>query len=64
MSKRRFRLDGTPTDDATNQKAAWGADRPDVLTLLEESEIDSCGLIPWGSNYTFLVTLQHPLRGL
>lgn len=63
MSKRRFRLDGTPTDDATNQKAAWGADRPDVLTLLEESEIDSCGLIPWGSNYTFLVTLQHPSEG-
>lgn len=63
MSRRHFRIDGTPTGDGEQPPAAWGADRPDVLTLLEESEIDSCGLIPWGSNYTFLVTLRHPTEG-
>lgn len=29
----------------------------DVRTLLQEGDIKSCELIPWGSNYTFLVTI-------
>ncbi len=56
-------MDGAPAGDEGGQAAAWGIDRPDALTLINESEIDSCGLIPWGSNYTFLVTLQHPTEG-
>ncbi len=63
MSKRRLRMDGAPADDGGNRAAAWGAVHPDALALIDESEIDSCGLIPWGSNYTFLVTLQHPAEG-
>ncbi len=34
---------------------AWA----DILTLLEKAEIDIEGLVPWGSNYTFLVRLHH-----
>lgn len=62
MSRRRFRFD-TPPPHGGQNTAAWDASRPDVITLLEESEIDSCGLIPWGSNYTFLITVQHPEAG-
>lgn len=42
---------------------AWAPDRDDVTTLLQEAEVDACGLIPWGSNYTFLITLNHPTEG-
>jgi hypothetical protein len=40
----------------------------DIRALLRESEILQVGLIPWGSNYTFLVALdigeQNPLLGV
>jgi uncharacterized repeat protein (TIGR03843 family) len=40
----------------------------DIRTLLHDSEIVQAGLIPWGSNYTFLVALdvgeQNPLLGV
>jgi uncharacterized repeat protein (TIGR03843 family) len=40
----------------------------DIRTLLHDSEIVQTGLIPWGSNYTFLVALeigeQNPLLGV
>lgn len=40
----------------------------DICALLRDSEITQMGLIPWGSNYTFLVTLDigecHPLLGV
>jgi len=42
---------------------SWDAGRADIMTLIDEAEIDSFGLIPWGSNYTFLVTLRHPTEG-
>ena len=63
MSRRRFRHDKSPFSGQQASTTAWSADREDVITLLEEAAIDSCGLIPWGSNYTFLVTLQHPREG-
>lgn len=31
-----------------------------VLALLREGEIELRGLLPWGSNYTFLVTVRCP----
>lgn len=30
-----------------------------VLALLEQGEIDVLGLVPWGSNYTFLTDICH-----
>jgi len=40
----------------------------DICTFLRDSEIVQAGLIPWGSNYTFLVALdigeQDPLLGV
>ena len=42
---------------------SWSPDRCDVVELLLEAQVDACGLIPWGSNYTFLITLEHPTEG-
>ncbi len=43
-------------------------DVDDICAFLRDSEILQTGLIPWGSNYTFLVTLdigeQDPLLGV
>lgn len=36
------------------------ADDPDVIQFLTASEIESCQLVPQGSNYTFQVVLCHP----
>ena len=59
-----YRLDRhSPFSRRQSGTNAWAADRDDVLTLLLESEVDSCGLIPWGSNYTFLITLNHAAEG-
>jgi uncharacterized repeat protein (TIGR03843 family) len=33
----------------------------DTLSILTDGEIESLGLMPWGSNYTFLVQLIEPL---
>lgn len=63
MSKRDRRDDESRSARRRATPTAWPADRADVMTLLEESEVDSYGLIPWGSNYTFLITLQHPTAG-
>lgn len=63
MSRRRSSGAEPPFSGRRVNVTAWSADRADVTTLLQESEIDSCGLIPWGSNYTFLITLQHPTEG-
>lgn len=42
---------------------AWDPDRTDITSLLEDATFDSFGVIPWGSNYTFLVNLSHPEEG-
>ena len=63
MSRPRFHHDKSPFSGHQAGTTAWSADREDVITLLEEAAIDSCSLIPWGSNYTFLITLQHPREG-
>ena len=68
MARRRYRddrprPDGRPDGAPEPATLAWRPDNPDVTTLIEESEIDSYDLIPWGSNYTFLVTLRHPTEG-
>ncbi len=62
MSRRRLRIDDAAFSAQPNPPA-WDAGRDDIMTLLQEAEIDECGLIPWGSNYTFLVTLRHPTAG-
>jgi uncharacterized repeat protein (TIGR03843 family) len=40
----------------------------DLCKLIRRGRILECGLIPWGSNYTFLVTMDvghlHPLLGI
>lgn len=33
--------------------------RDDALTLLENAEITAAELVPWGSNHTFAVALEH-----
>ena len=63
MSRPRFRHDKSPFSGHQAGTTAWSADREDVITLLEEAAIDSCSLIPWGSNYTFLIRMQHPREG-
>lgn len=63
MSGRVFRDDGSPLSGRRGGRAAWSPEQAEVLTWLEEAEVDSCGLIPWGSNYTFLIQLQHPEGG-
>lgn len=63
MSRRARRNDGPFSARHKGEPAAWAPDTPNVMALLEEAEIDSCGLIPWGSNYTFLINLQHPTAG-
>lgn len=63
MPKRHLRLAGRSSSAAGSTAPSWAADRDDVITLLHESEIDSCGLIPWGSNYTFLILMEHPTEG-
>lgn len=39
-----------------------------LCQLLEQGQVLECGLIPWGSNYTFLVTIDvgqaHPMLGV
>ena len=32
---------------------------PDILDVLEHGQLEMEGLVSWGSNYTFLVHLQH-----
>ena len=32
----------------------------DAMDLLASGEMESLGLLPWGSNYTFLVKLTDP----
>lgn len=64
MSGPVIRLDdGSPFSGRHDGPVAWAPEREDILTLLTEAEIDSCGLIPWGSNYTFLIQLRHPNAG-
>jgi hypothetical protein len=41
----------------------WSPDRPDALDLLRESEVEEAALLAAGSNYVYLVTLQHPAAG-
>ena len=36
----------------------FGRREADILDLLQRAEITSISLIPWGSNYTFLATLE------
>ena len=31
-----------------------------ILRILSEGEMTSLGMMPWGSNYTFLVQLNDP----
>ena len=44
----------------------WWPHRPDILDLLARADITKCDLLPWGSNYTFLVELDagDGVRGL
>lgn len=63
MSRRRFGSAEQPFSGRQAGAMTWSPDRDDVMTLLQEAEVDSCGLIPWGSNYTFLITLKHPTAG-
>lgn len=63
MSRRHLRLSTGPFPAGGSAAPSWAADRDDVIALLQEADIDSYGLIPWGSNYTFLVLLQHPTAG-
>ncbi len=35
------------------------SDTVQILHFLQEGEIDQVGLVPWGSNYTFLVRVCH-----
>jgi hypothetical protein len=60
VAKERFPGPG-PFFKATPQTHAIDA----ICSLLQHSHIVECGLIPWGSNYTFLATLDvdqpHPL---
>ncbi|MBI2887164.1 MAG: SCO1664 family protein [Chloroflexi bacterium] len=41
----------------------WSPESPEILKLLERAEITSCALLPWGSNYTFLATLDGGAAG-
>jgi uncharacterized repeat protein (TIGR03843 family) len=41
----------------------WCPDRPDVLQLLEQAEIQASELLPSGSNYVFVLRLQSPEAG-
>lgn len=45
-------------DDSTPQPVTID----ELLDLLTHGEIESQGLLPWGSNYTFLVTVTHDER--
>jgi hypothetical protein len=36
----------------------------DILRILEEGQLEMEGLVSWGSNYTFLVEVQHELGQL
>jgi uncharacterized repeat protein (TIGR03843 family) len=42
---------------------AWRPDRPDVISLLQESEVADAALLAAGSNYVYLVELKHPEAG-
>jgi hypothetical protein len=42
---------------------AWSPDRPDALELLREAEVEEAALLAAGSNYVYLLTLQHPTAG-
>jgi hypothetical protein len=41
----------------------WAPERPDALSLLTESEVEEAALLAAGSNYVYLLTLQHGLAG-
>lgn len=43
--------------------STWDPARPDIETVLHEAEITECALIPAGSNYTYLLVLDHPAAG-
>lgn len=63
MAKERFPGPG-PFFKATVQTHAT----TDLCGLLQQGRVIECGLIPWGSNYTFLVTIDvgqgHPMLGV
>lgn len=63
MPRRLLQTGESPFEGRRQRTTTWSPDRADALSLLEESEMDAYGLIPWGSNYTFLVTLRHPEAG-
>lgn len=44
-------------DDASSAPQPISID--ELLTLLSDGTIEQQGLLPWGSNYTFLVTVTH-----
>jgi len=41
----------------------WSPDRPDALDLLRDSAVEEAALLAAGSNYVYLVTLQHREHG-
>ena len=41
----------------------WSPDRPDAHDLLMDSEVEEAALLAAGSNYVYLLTLQHPKAG-
>lgn len=51
---------GQPADETSRASAqpVWSPDDPSVLEWLTTSEITDCQLLPWGSNYTFVVVMD------
>jgi hypothetical protein len=42
---------------------SWQPDRPDILDILREAEVEEEALLAAGSNYVFLLKMQHPNAG-
>ena len=42
---------------------AWLPDRPDILDVLREAEVEEDALLAAGSNYVYLLKMRHPEAG-
>lgn len=70
-SRRRYRAEHfttPPAPIAPLDGAGWPPPEPEILTRLATAEITAHQLVPWGSNYTFAVTLEldgaEPITGI
>lgn len=50
---------GIPPRLAPADRCTWRAPDDVILDLLRHGRITDCELVPWGSNYTFAVRLEH-----